>query len=152
MDGQLKQVEELVQSNGTERTIVIIFLAIVVMMFGVFLKRYVDNQEDLKKINKERSDEYIRINEENSKKYIELISRMATVVERNSGDIGDFKASLSRHTDKADKSFKDIHENLDLIKDKVNDIANNSKEYATKKDLSQVETKIDEVKNIIKKD
>lgn len=152
MNGQLKQVEELVQSNGTERTIVIIFLAIVVMMFGVFLKRYVDNQEDLKKINKERNDEYIRINEENSKKYIELISRMANVVERNSGDIGYFKASLSRHTDHADKSFRDIHENLDLIKDKVNDIANNSKEYATKKDLSQVETKIDEVKNIIKKD
>jgi methyl-accepting chemotaxis protein len=152
VNGQLKQVEELVQSNGTERTIVIIFLAIVVIMFGVFLKRYVDNQEDLKKINKERSDEYIRINEENSKKYIELISKMANVVERNSGDIGDFKASLSRHTDHADKSFRDIHQSLDQIKVKVNDIANNSKEYATKKDLSQVETKIDEVKNIIKKD
>lgn len=152
MNGQLKQVEQLVQSNGTERTIVIIFLAIVVMMFGVFLKRYVDNQEDLKKINKERSDEYIRINEENSEKYIELITSMTSAMTKNSGDIGEFKEGLSRHTDKADKSFKDIHENLDLIKDKVNDIANNSKEYATKKDLSQVETKIDEVKNIIKKD
>lgn len=137
----VKQVEELVENQGTDRAIVIIFLAIVLVFFGVFFRRYLKSLDEQKEMSKE-----------NNKNYIEMIRQMTEAITRNTSDVGDFKCGLKDHDTKASESFRQVNSRFDDLEKKVDIIEDKTDNVATKTMITEVKEDLKDLRNSLKKD
>lgn len=141
MANELKTMEEIVVNNGTDRAIVIIFLAIVLVFFGVFFRRYLkslDKQEEIQDINNEN--------------YINLIRQMTETITKNTNDVGDFKCGLEDHDTKASESFRQVNSRFDDLEKKVDIIEDKTDNVATKTMITEVKEDLKDLRNSLKKD
>lgn len=138
---EAKVIEEMAQSNGTDRTIVILFLAIVLIFFSVFLKRYLKSLDEQKEMSKE-----------NNKNYIEMIRQMTEAITRNTSDVGDFKCGLEDHDTKASESFRQVNSRFDDLEKKVDIIEDKTDNVATKTMITEVKEDLKDLRNSLKKD
>lgn len=138
---EAKVIEEMAQSNGTDRTIVILFLAIVLIFFSVFLKGYLKSLDEQKEMSKE-----------NNKNYIEMIRQMTEAITRNTSDVGDFKCGLEDHDTKASESFRQVNSRFDDLEKKVDIIEDKTDNVATKTMITEVKEDLKDLRNSLKKD
>lgn len=138
---ELKQVEELVESQGTDRAIVIIFLAIVAFAFVIFVRRYLKSLDEQKEINKE-----------NNKNYIDMIAKMTEAITRNTDDVGDFKVGLSEHDRCSNDNFRQVNSRFDDLEKKVDIIEDKTDNVATKTMIIEVKEDLKDLRNSLKKD
>lgn len=138
---EAKVIEEIAQSNGTDRTIVILFLAIVLIFFSVFLKRYLKSLDEQKEMGKE-----------NNKNYIEMIAKMTEAITRNTDDVGDFKLGLSEHDRCSNDNFRQVNSRFDDLEKKVDIIEDKTDNVATKTMITEVKEDLKDLRNSLKKD
>ena len=141
MTSELKAIEELVVNNGTDRAITIIFLAIVLIFFGVFFRRY------LKSLDKQEE-----IQNRNNSNYINLIKQITEAITNNTNDVGDFKAGLSDHDKHSVDNFQKLNLRLDDLEEKVDIIEANTENSATKAMLSELKEELKDIRVKLKKD
>lgn len=141
MTSELKAMEEIVVNNGTDRAIVIIFLAIVLVFFGVFFRRY------LKSLDKQEE-----IQDRNNENYINLIRQMTETITKNTNDVGAFKIGLNDHDKHSIDNFEKLNIRLDDLEKKVDIIEDNTENSATKVMVNEVKKELQNIREQIKKD
>lgn len=151
---QTTEIKDMVQTLGTERTIVIILLSFLVVYACILLNEYKKDKTESRKEAREKKERDLEIN----KNYIEMIKQMTEVITKNSDDmtsikeyVSGFKGDIKAHTQVADKNFTKVNKNLDDLKVQVKEISKDSENFATKQGLKNIEEKLDEVQFLIKK-
>lgn len=138
---EVKQLQDILETQGTDRAIVFIFLGIVTFVFVVFVKRYLKGLDEQQEINKE-----------NNKNYIDMITKMTEAITRNTDDIGDFKMGLSEHTRISNDNFRQVNSRFDALEKKVDIIEDKADNIATKTMIIEIKEDLKDLRDSLKKD
>ncbi|MFO3716132.1 hypothetical protein [Anaerococcus cruorum] len=139
----VKDITDVLSTQGTDRTIVAIFLILFII---AFIAKWKQDNEDTR-ARREEMQHYRLWQKERVEKLDGLNDKMIEVIYENSCRLNKHEEILNHHSQQSADNFKEIDSQLKVINAKVDDLYKQSQELATKAGLDEVKQELIKLAN-----